>query len=58
MHIQARLQSKGGEMMKLRILKAIIRTEEWLIKKFSPYMDDGEMQEYRDTVERHKKAVE
>ena len=44
--------------MKLRILKAIIRTEEWPIKKFSPYMDDGDMQEYRDTVERHKKEVE
>ena len=44
-------------MMKLRILKALIRAEEWLIKKFSPYMDDGETQEYRDTVERHKKAV-
>lgn len=29
--------------MKLRILKALIRAEEWLIKKFSPYMDDGEL---------------
>ena len=45
-------------MMKLRILKALIRAEEWLIKKFSPYMDDGELKEYRETVERHKKAVE
>ena len=43
--------------MKLRILKALIRAEEWLINKFSQYMDDGE-QEYRDTVERHKKEVE
>ena len=45
-------------MMKLRILKALIRAEECLIKKFSPYFDDLEMQEYRDTVERHKKEVE
>ena len=52
------MQSKGGGMMKLRILKALIRAEEWLIKKFSPYFDDLEMQEYRDTVERHKKEVE
>ena len=44
--------------MKLRIFKAFTRAEEWLIKKFSPYMDDGEMQEYRDMVERHKKEVE
>ena len=44
--------------MKLRILKALIRAEEWLIKKFSPYFDDREMQEYRDVVERHKKEVE
>ena len=44
--------------MKLRILKALIRAEEWLIKKFAPYMDDGEMQEYRDTVERHEKEAE
>lgn len=44
--------------MKLRILKALIRAEEWLIKKFVPYMGDGEMREYRDTVERHKKEVE
>lgn len=43
--------------MKLRILKALIRAEEWLIKKFSSYMDDGEMQEYRDTVERHKREI-
>lgn len=45
-------------MMILRILKALIRAEEWLIKKFSPYMDDGELKEYRETVEQHKKAVE
>lgn len=51
------MQSKGGGMMKLRILKALIRAEEWLIKKFSSYMDDGEMQEYRDTVERHKREI-
>lgn len=44
--------------MKPRILKALIRAEEWLIKKFSPYFDDGEMQEYRDMVERHKKEVD
>lgn len=44
--------------MKLRILKALIRAEEWLIKKFSPYMDDGELKEYRETVEQHKNAVE
>ena len=44
--------------MKLRILKALIKGEEWLIKKFSAYFDDGEMQEYRETVERHKKEVE
>ena len=44
--------------MKLRILKALIRAEELFIKKFAPYMDDGEIQEYRDTVERHKKEVE
>ena len=57
MYIQARLQSKGGGMMKLRILKALIRAEEWLIKKFSPYMDDGELEEYRETVERHKREI-
>ena len=44
--------------MKLIILKALIRAEEWLINKFAPYMDDGEMQEYRNTVERHKQEVE
>ena len=44
-------------MMKLRILKALIRAEEWLIKKFAPYMDDGEMEEYRETVERHKREI-
>ena len=43
--------------MKLRILKALIRAEEWLIKKFYPYMDDGELEEYMETVERHKKEV-
>ena len=44
--------------MKLKILKSLIRAEEWLIKKFSPYMDDGELEEYKETVERHKKEVE
>ena len=44
-------------MMKLRILKALIRAEEWLIKKFAPYMDDGELKEYRETVERHKSEI-
>ena len=43
--------------MRSRILKALIRAEEWLIKKFAPYFDDGEMQKYRDTVERYKKEV-
>ncbi len=44
--------------MILRILKALIRAEEWLINKFSPYMDDGELKEYRETVEQHKNEVE
>ena len=44
-------------MMKLRILKALVRAEEWLIKKFSPYMDYGELKEYRETVERHKMEI-
>ena len=44
--------------MKLRILKALIRAEEWLIKKFSPYMDGGELKEYRETVERHKRETQ
>ena len=44
-------------MMKLRILKALIRAEEWLIKKFSPYMDDGDLKEYMETVERHKREI-
>ena len=44
--------------MRSRILKALIRAEEWLIKKFALYFYDGEMQEYRNTVERHKKEVE
>ena len=43
--------------MKPRILKALIRADELLIKKFSPYLEDGEVQEYRKTVERHKKEV-
>ena len=43
--------------MRLRILKALIRAEEWLIKKFSPYMDDGELKEYRETVERHTREI-
>lgn len=44
--------------MKFRILKALIRADEWLINKFSPYFNDEEMQEYKDTVEQHKKEVE
>ena len=43
--------------MKSRILRALIRAEEWLVNKFSPYLEDAELQEYIKTVNQHKKEV-
>ena len=39
-------------------MKALIRAEEWLIRKFSPYLADEEIMGYKNMVENHKKEVE
>ena len=43
--------------MRLKILKALIRSEEWLINKFSPYFTEEDMLEYKEIVDRHKREI-